>query len=77
MHSMMMHLSLVRYTPISLPYTRGADRQPCARERTRSRGKLPLLTAGVGASNHDLRADLDDAIWRNLEIRRGILGATG
>jgi hypothetical protein len=30
MHSAM-HLSLVRYTPIFCrPYTRGADRQPCA-----------------------------------------------
>jgi hypothetical protein len=33
MHSMM-HLSLVRYTPIFCqPYTRRADRQPCARSR--------------------------------------------
>ena len=34
MHSMM-HLCLVRYTPIFCrPYTRGADRQPCAQDRT-------------------------------------------
>jgi hypothetical protein len=43
-------LRLVRYTPIFCrPYTRGADRQPCATSRLVQRSELVVFNHFVGA----------------------------